>query len=106
FALIPSIVASSPAPVTVAKIAASIQDSFFLKSDGSLWAMGLNEHGVLGDNSAYPRYTPEPIVSRGITAVAAGIYHSLLLSSDGSLWGMGYNEFGQLGDGTAADRFI
>ena len=74
--------------------------SLFLKSDGSLWAMGLNSSGQLGDGTTTNSQTPEQVVVSGVVAVAAGEYHSLFIKSDGSLWGMGYNNAGQLGDGT------
>jgi alpha-tubulin suppressor-like RCC1 family protein len=77
--------------------------SLFLKSDGSLWAMGNNFYGELGNGLLYdPLGTnlPEQIVTSNVTAVAAGYDHSLFLKSDGSLWGMGRNDSGQLGDGT------
>jgi len=74
--------------------------SLFLKSDGSLWAMGDNNYGQLGDGSYNNTNQPELIVAGGVTAIAAGAFHSLLLKSDGSLWAMGYNSYGQLGSGT------
>src|ERR1035441_3123839 len=89
---------------TVAKVAAGSDHSLFLKSDGSLWAMGNNNFGQLGDgttdNDNYNTNFPEQIVASNVTAIAAGGYHSLFLKSDGSLWAMGNNESGQLGDGT------
>jgi alpha-tubulin suppressor-like RCC1 family protein len=90
-------------PVT--KIAAGDLHSLFLKSDGSLWAMGLNSFGQLGDGtySTPPNFgtnQPEMIVTSNVTAIAAGDKFSLFLKSDGSLWAMGFNGYGQLGDGT------
>jgi alpha-tubulin suppressor-like RCC1 family protein len=85
----------------VTAIAAGNMHSLFLKSDGSLWAMGSNAEGKLGDghyNNNPNR--PELIVASNVTAIAAGSAHSLFLKSDGSLWGMGLNFFGQLGYGT------
>src|SRR5208282_5478621 len=89
----------------VTAIAAGVAHSLFLKSDGSLWAMGYNGYGELGDGAyvAYPFYgtnQPEQIVASNVTAIAAGGFYSLFLKSDGSLWGMGYNGDGELGDGT------
>jgi len=86
----------------VVAVAAGLYHSLFLKSDGSLWAMGWNEWGQLGDGtSGYMNYTnrPEKIISSGVVAIAAGNSHSLFLKSDGSLWGMGASYDGQLGDG-------
>ena len=71
----------------------------FLKSDGSLWAMGDNFDGDLGDGTMTPTNKPEQVVPGGVVAIAAGGAHGLFLKSDGSLWGMGDNFFGDLGDG-------
>ncbi len=85
-------------PVT--KVAAGGTNSLFLKSDGSLWAMGYNAYGQLGDGTYSNTNRPKQIVASGVTAIAAGEAHSLFLKSDGSLWAMGANVYGQLGDGT------
>jgi alpha-tubulin suppressor-like RCC1 family protein len=84
----------------VIAIAAGISHSLFLKSDGSLWVMGENEVGELGDGTFVNAYSPEQIVASNVTAIAAGGSDSLFLKSDGSLWVMGWNSYGQLGDGT------
>jgi alpha-tubulin suppressor-like RCC1 family protein len=73
--------------------------SLFLKRDGSLWAMGDNENGQLGDGTTNNMNVPEQIVANNVTAIAAGGWHSLFLKSDGSLWAMGVDFYGQLGDG-------
>jgi alpha-tubulin suppressor-like RCC1 family protein/formylglycine-generating enzyme required for sulfatase activity len=85
-------------PVT--KVATGFDFSLFLKSDGSLWAMGFNGEGQLGDGTDNSTNLPEQIVARNVTAIAAGEDHSMLLKSDGSLWVMGANNYGELGDGT------
>jgi alpha-tubulin suppressor-like RCC1 family protein len=87
-------------PSGVTAIAAGADFSLFLKSDGSLWAMGLNYYGALGDGTYDDTNKPEQIVASGVTAVAGGWDFSLFLKSDGSLWAMGDNYLGQLGDGT------
>ena len=78
---------SGAQPVT--QIAAGNFHILFLKSDGSLWAMGLNANGQLGDGTFNTTNQPEQIVASNVTAIAAGWEHSLFLKSDGSLWGMG-----------------
>ena len=84
----------------VTAIAAGDYYSLFIKSDGSLWAMGNNYEGQLGAGGAGKLTVPEEIVSNSVTAIAAGPAHSLFIKSDGSLWAMGDNNYGQLGDGT------
>ncbi len=90
-------VTSEAQPVT--KIAAGAYHSLFLKNDGSLWVMGNNGNGALGDGTYNNANRPEQIVATNVTAIAAGDEHSLFLKSDGSLWAMGNNDYGQLGDG-------
>lgn len=86
-------------PDNVTAIAAGQNHSLFVKSDGSLWAMGWNQYGQLGDGTTNSVNRPEMIVASNVVAVAAGEGHSLFLKSDGSLWGMGDDAYGQLGDG-------
>ena len=87
----------------VTAVAAGYFHSLFLKSDGSLWAMGNNLYGQLGDGTSTDRATPVQVVSNGVTAIGAAFYDSFFIKSDGSLWAMGYNVWGQLGDGTNTD---
>ncbi len=87
----------------VTAIAAGFSHSLFLKNDGSLWGIGYNGYGELGDGTYHNTNQPEQIVASDVTAVVAGAYHSLFLKSDGSLWGMGYNGMGYNGDGELGD---
>ena len=92
---------SSAQPVI--KAASGFDHSLFLKGDGSLWAMGYNIEGQLGDGTfGYDVQTnlPELIVASDVTAIAAGGSHSLFIKIDGSLWGMGASSSGQLGNGS------
>src|ERR1700743_2671992 len=74
-------------PVT--KAAGGFRHSLFLKADGSLWAMGNNQFGQLGDGTYNPTNRPELIVASNVVTIAAGGFYSLFVKSDGSLWGMG-----------------
>ncbi|HZF01102.1 MAG TPA: hypothetical protein VE344_04330 [Methylomirabilota bacterium] len=79
-------------------IAAGYRHSIFIKSNGSLWVMGDNERGQLGDGTFNNTNKPEQIISNSVVAIAAGDSLSLFCKSNGSLWAMGRNSFGELGD--------
>ena len=108
--LAPPVLLADQIQPTVTNVAAGSFCSMFIKSDGSLWAMGLNAYGQLGDGTFNCTNLPEQIVSEAVTAVAAPSFFnpaapptanpSLFLKSDSSLWGTGYNYLGQLGNGT------
>jgi alpha-tubulin suppressor-like RCC1 family protein len=52
----------------VVAIAAGEEHSLFLKSDGSLWGMGNNEYGQLGDGTYYfSTNRPQQIVASNVT---------------------------------------
>jgi len=76
------------------------EHTLYLKSDGSLWATGDNEHGQLGDGTYNETNRAEQIEPANVTAIAAGGEFSLFLMNNGSLWAMGRNDSGQLGDNT------
>ena len=92
----------NPTPVCVASnvvaVAAGNTHSLFLKTDMTLWAMGDNSNGDLGNGKTSQVNTPISVASN-VVAVAAGVYHSLFIKTDGTLWAMGNNNYGQLGNG-------
>jgi len=76
-----------------------------LKSDGSVWAWGLNGDGQLGDNTLTQRSVPvQTTVITNVSGIDGGGYHSLAIMGDGTVWGWGRNGNGQLGDGTTTGR--
>jgi alpha-tubulin suppressor-like RCC1 family protein len=83
----------------VTAVTAGFGHSLFIKTNGSLWGMGYNGSGELGDGTYNNTNRPEQIVANGVTAIAAGAGHSLFVKSDGSLWGMGGDDEGELGTG-------
>ena len=79
----------------MSEVTAGYYHSLFIKNDGSLWAMGYNGYGQLGDGNNTNRSTPVK-VDENVSEVTAGYYHSLFIKNDGSLWAMGANWYGQL----------
>ncbi len=95
-----------------------------LKSDGTVWAWGGNDHGELGIGSstgpniclvgltgqeARHACSTSPVQVTGLSnviAIAAGDSHSLALKKDGTIWAWGSNRFGELGigDNTGPDQ--
>jgi alpha-tubulin suppressor-like RCC1 family protein len=99
----------SPAQVrgltNVRAIAAGGYHALALRSDGTVWAWGSNNHGELGDGTTMDRSTTVQVTGlANVQAIAAGAGHSLALRSDGTVWAWGSNEFGELGDGTTTNR--
>ncbi|MGM9863442.1 MAG: RCC1 domain-containing protein, partial [Lepagella sp.] len=74
-----------------------------LKTDGSLWALGDNGKGQLGDGTAQFRSQSVKVLDH-VRQMSAGLYFSMALLEDGTLWTWGDNDKGQLGDGTNTRR--
>jgi len=86
----------------VSGIAAGLNFSVVLGTDGSVWDWGVNQIGQLGDggtaNAIVPVEAQGP--GSGITQVCAGDYHVLAVRSDGTAEAWGDNFSGELGNGT------
>ena len=80
--------------------------SIVLKSDGTVWAWGINNEGQLGDGTYISRSIPGQVLSlKNIVAIAYGGWdHCLALESTGTVWAWGNNSTGELGDGTNENR--
>jgi alpha-tubulin suppressor-like RCC1 family protein len=89
----------------VTAIAGGGYHTIALKSDGTVWAWGLNSVGQLGDGTMINRTIPVQVSGlTGVTAIAGGLFHTIALKNDGTVWVWGGNYAGQLGDGTTTDR--
>ncbi len=105
---------NSPTPVPVSNlsgltaVAGGGGHSLWLKSDGTVWASGLNNVGQLGSGGAYPNCpasstTPVQVSSlSGVAAIAGGFTHSVALKSDGTVWVWGEGLDGEMGNGVVA----
>lgn len=97
---------------TVTAIAAGVEHSVALSSDGAVYTWGSNSVGQLGtgttlNTSSVPVEvsTSGALAGKTITAIAASNYHCLALASDGTLYAWGNGTNGELGNGsTSAQR--
>ena len=71
----------------------------FVKNDGTLWVMGYNGSGQLGNGTFNNAYSPIQIDSN-VSESFGGSYTqtTLYIKNDKTLWGAGYNYYGQLGN--------
>ena len=85
------------------RVAASAAHTVAVRSDGSLWAWGLNSNGQLGDGTTTNRSTPVRIgTATNWATVAAGERYTVAVRTDGSLWAWGDNAGGRTGLGTVS----
>jgi alpha-tubulin suppressor-like RCC1 family protein len=99
---------SNPTPVPVpgltgvVQVAAGNNDSFALRSDGTVWAWGANTVGQLGDGTSTDRILPTKVPGvAGVKAIAAGQTATFAIRADGSVVVWGDNAHGLLGIGMA-----
>ena len=87
----------------ISNVVAGGNTTFFIRADASLWAVGPNSYGELGDGTTTSRTGPLQVAT-GVAQVATGGSHTLFVKTDGTLWAMGWNNYGQLGDNTTTNR--
>lgn len=91
---------------SVKAVSAGTSHTIALKSDGTVWAWGLNSLGQLGDGTTVQKLYPVAVKLpngtplSGVIQIASGANHNLVLKSDGTVWAWGANSSGQIGDGT------
>ena len=82
-------------------LAGGASHSLVLCGDGTVWAVGSNQYGMLGDGTTTSSTIPVQVVGlSNATAVGAGFVHSLALHNNGTVSAWGFNSAGQLGNGT------
>ena len=94
----------------VVGISAGKYHTVYLKGDGTVWAVGSNSFGKLGDGTTTDSLNPVQVVDgsgnplSGAMGISAGFFHTVYLKGDGTVWAVGYNPVGQLGNGTTRSR--
>jgi alpha-tubulin suppressor-like RCC1 family protein len=91
--------ASAADTAGVASVNTGVIRTLAIKTDGSLWAWGSNQHGELGDGTTVDRSFPVKIMD-GVVSCSGSTISSMALKADGSLWAWGSNRYGVFGDGT------
>ena len=71
-----------------------------LRSDGTVWAWGLNGNGEVGDGTTTTRFSPVPLSLSAVTQIAVGSETSAAIRSDGTLLTWGDDNTGGLDLGT------
>ena len=99
--VVTAIVKSGLEKNTIKTIASGSSHTLVIKTDGSLWAWGVNDRGQLGDGTMTNRLSPVQVgTDKDWKAVDAGTGHTVAIKTDGSLWAWGENDRGQFGNGT------
>ena len=84
----------------VKSVVAAPYHTLFVKNDGSLWGMGYNGNGALGNGKSYENYrdidydgqresiepTPIRIASAEVVNITGARFATLFVKQDGSLW--------------------
>lgn len=101
----------------VAAVSCGRAHTAVIKTDGSLWLFGNNEHGQIGnnyvgdsskksydDNKEYPIQTVPVKIMEDVICVSCGDDYTATVKKDGTLWTWGDNQYAQLGNGEKSDR--
>ena len=89
-----------------------------LAADGTVYALGDNSKGGVGDNTNVNRFTPVKVLkgayngtaylgdnpNNPIISISSKAMCSIALAYDGTVYSFGFNIHGQLGDNTTIDR--
>ena len=77
-----------------------------IKTDGTMWSWGINNYGMLGDNTVIDRSSPIQIGALTTwSSIANGQNYAVALKTDGTMWAWGRNDNGpSLGDNTIINR--
>ena len=94
------------------KIAVGLAHNLALKTDGTLWAWGLNNSAQIGNgerdiNISNSVLTPLQIGTETTwDRISAGSHNSFAIKTNGENWAWGYGANGALGDGVAGYRLV
>jgi alpha-tubulin suppressor-like RCC1 family protein len=80
------------------RVACGYENTFAIKTDGTLWSWGINFGGSLGLGDTTTRSLPVQVGSdTNWKQASASFYWTMAVKTTGTLWGWGINSVGQLG---------
>ena len=89
--------------ISVVTAAGGSSHGMLIDNNGTLWGMGMNTYGQLGNGNASGTNVVTPqIIASNVMAVSAGLLHTMFIKTNGTLWGTGYNNYGELGNGNSS----
>ena len=97
----------------IKSVSSSYKHTLIIKTDNTLWGLGYNEYGQLGQGDIIkttddyfkyeycePYFYEEPVkIMNNVSDAKAGGNHSVVLKTDGSMYTFGGGSYGQLGYG-------
>ncbi|MFV0606620.1 MAG: RCC1 domain-containing protein [Niabella sp.] len=84
----------------VKMVAPGVNHTLFLKTDGTVWAVGANNNGALGLGTTSPSSLATPMqIAEGIIKIVAGDMFNFLLANNGQVKVCGYGN-GAFGNGS------
>ncbi len=95
----------SPDPLEVAGVQGAIRVEVgkhftcAIKTDGTTWCWGRNNHGILGIGNYSSQSAPvQALLPAGTKDIALGDNHACALNKNGTVWCWGKNDVGEIGD--------
>ncbi|OGO81795.1 MAG: hypothetical protein A2Y18_00275 [Clostridiales bacterium GWD2_32_19] len=77
----------------------------YVTEDGSVWAMGNNAYGKLGDGTDINSNDPVKVLNiTDAVYVAASKYNSIAVNRDGTVWAWGFAAYGSIGNNFTLER--
>ena len=90
----------------VRSVASNNNNTFFIKNDNTLWALGnYNSRGSLGDDTGLSQTEPKQILDNVENFYTSNYATCFAVKSDKTLWGWGANDDGKLPTGNSDDVY-
>ncbi|PZD97141.1 hypothetical protein DNH61_04440 [Paenibacillus sambharensis] len=103
--------AASIVPAVIKAVGGGYRHSLLIAGDGTVWTLGGNSAGELGDGTTQNSFRPVQVTKAdgtpltGAKQVTGGFYFSLALLNDGTVWAWGKGGYGSLGNGLTDNQY-